>query len=221
MALAGDSVPIREKVLTLVGGMKCNGSDQAVSSVAGCIYQGTVCSNRGVCTTSTSSPQGSCLCESGYQGTYCETLTSSSSNLAPIVGTVVPVAVIVVLMGCMIILALVLAKRLSRRKRDDWEVDVSELDMGEQLGAGGFGEVRKATWKGTEVAVKMMLSDNISREMERNFRDEVRVMTALRHPNVVLFMAACTKPPTMCIVMELMALGSLYDVRECSLPLIE
>ncbi len=38
-------------------------------------------------------------------------------------------------------------------------------------------------------------------------------MTALRHPNVVLFMAACTKPPRMCIVMEFMSLGSLYDVR--------
>jgi hypothetical protein len=37
-------------------------------------------------------------------------------------------------------------------------------------------------------------------------------MTALRHPNVVLFMAASTKKPKMCIVMELMALGSLYDV---------
>jgi serine/threonine protein kinase len=38
-------------------------------------------------------------------------------------------------------------------------------------------------------------------------------MTSLRHPNVVLFMAASTKPPKMCIVMEYMALGSLYDVR--------
>jgi serine/threonine protein kinase len=42
--------------------------------------------------------------------------------------------------------------------------------------------------------------------------EQVRVMTALRHPNVVLFMAACTKPPKMCIVMEFMSLGSLYDV---------
>ncbi len=39
------------------------------------------------------------------------------------------------------------------------------------------------------------------------------MMTALRHPNVVLFMAACTKPPKMCIVMEHMSLGSLYEVR--------
>ena len=36
---------------------------------------------------------------------------------------------------------------------------MGELDMGEQLGAGGYGEVHKAVWKGTEVAVKMMLSD--------------------------------------------------------------
>jgi serine/threonine protein kinase len=42
---------------------------------------------------------------------------------------------------------------------------------------------------------------------------QVLVMTKLRHPNVVLFMAASTKPPKMCIVMEFMALGSLYDVR--------
>ena len=47
---------------------------------------------------------------------------------------------------------------------------------------------------------------------------QVRVMTALRHPNVVLFMAASTKAPKMCIVMEYMALGSLFDVL-CSLPL--
>ncbi len=43
-------------------------------------------------------------------------------------------------------------------------------------------------------------------------------MTALRHPNVVLFMAASTKVGEMCIVMEFMALGSLFDVRRLTLP---
>jgi serine/threonine protein kinase len=68
-------------------------------------------------------------------------------------------------------------------------------------------------WKGTEVAVKVMASEKITKEMEKSFKDEVRVMTALRHPNVVLFMAASTKAPKMCIVMEFMGLGSLFDVR--------
>ena len=45
------------------------------------------------------------------------------------------------------------------------------------------------------------------------FVNEARIMSHLRHPNVVLFMAASTKPPKMCIVMEYMALGSLYEVR--------
>ncbi|ELR24365.1 protein kinase domain containing protein, partial [Acanthamoeba castellanii str. Neff] len=40
----------------------------------------------------------------------------------------------------------------------------------------------------------------------------VRLMTTLRHPNVVLFMAASTKAPRMCIVMEYMSLGSLYEL---------
>jgi hypothetical protein len=34
--------------------------------------------------------------------------------------------------------------------------------------------VNKATWKGTEVAVKVMASDKITKDMEKNFKDEVR-----------------------------------------------
>ncbi len=45
-------------------------------------------------------------------------------------------------------------------------------------------------------------------------------MTALRHPNVVLFMAACTRPPRMCIVMEYMSLGSLYEVYFLPSPMV-
>jgi serine/threonine protein kinase len=39
-------------------------------------------------------------------------------------------------------------------------------------------------------------------------------MMALRHPNVVLFMAASTSAEKMCLVMEYMALGSLFDVLQ-------
>jgi serine/threonine protein kinase len=111
-----------------------------------------------------------------------------------------------------IIVLLVLVQRKGKNN-DNWEIRYDELDVGEHLGTGGFGEVHRATWKGTEVAVKVMASDRVTKEMEKSFKDEVRVMTALRHPNVVLFMAASTKAPKMCIVMEFMALGSLFDVR--------
>jgi hypothetical protein len=148
---------------------------------------------------------------------------------------VLPLAAIVLalLVGLIVVLIVVIHRKSNHS--NDWEISYDELDIGEQLGAGGYarpaliiqhavcltttgrqyryGEVHKATWKGTEVAVKVMASEKITKEMEKSFKDEVRVMTALRHPNVVLFMAASTKAPKMCIVMEYMALGSLFDVR--------
>lgn len=37
-----------------------------------------------------------------------------------------------------------------------------------------FGEVHKAKWRGTDVAVKVMHSKDITKDMERNFKEEVR-----------------------------------------------
>jgi preprotein translocase subunit YajC len=131
-------------------------------------------------------------------------------------GVVIPVSVALCLLLLCLILAVVCFTRLSRRKREEWNLNWDELEMGEALGMGGYGEVFKAKWRGTEVAVKMVASKaQVTKEMQKNFADEIHVMTTLRHPNVVLFMAASTKPPKMCIVMEFMALGSLYDVRFC------
>jgi serine/threonine protein kinase len=122
------------------------------------------------------------------------------------------------LAGLCIIVALIVAMlmvlRQGKRRREEWYVDWSEIELGESIGMGGYGEVYRAKWRGTEVAVKLVAPGMaVTKEMQKNFADEVYVMTTLRHPNVVLFMAASTKPPKMCIVMEFMALGSLYEVR--------
>jgi len=118
---------------------------------------------------------------------------------------------LLLMLGILILICFIMAKKKKAADKD-WEIDFDELVMGHQLGLGGYGEVFKAEWKGTEVAVKMLASDVITREMIEDFKAEVRLMTTLRHPNVVLFMAASTKPPNMCIVMEYMGLGSLYDL---------
>lgn len=39
---------------------------------------------------------------------------------------------------------------------------------------------------------------------------EVGIMMRLRHPNVLLFMGACMKPPNLCIVSQFLPRGSLF-----------
>ena len=51
----------------------------------------------------------------------------------------------------------------------------------------------------------------------QEFRDEVAIMKRLKHPNVVLFMGACTRPPHLCIVTQFVARGSLFRLlHRCS-----
>ena len=48
-------------------------------------------------------------------------------------------------------------------------------------------------------------------------RKETQLMSVLRHPNIVMFLGACSAPP--CMVTEFCARGSLLDIlqraREC------
>ncbi len=200
---------------------------------------GSTCNNNGYCLT------GQCHCTAaGASGSLCalETASASSSDstdLALGIALGVSLPVIMCLLLLVFVGVLIFIRRRGRREQNSWEIDMAELEMGSQLGAGGFGEVYRAMWKGTDVAVKVVSAQSAGKAAWDNFKQvrsvvllaptcmlltdmcqlqEVSVMTALRHPNVVLFMAACTKPPTMCIVMELMELGSLYDVR-CTRPL--
>lgn len=77
---------------------------------------------------------------------------------------------------------------------------------------GAFGEVCKAKWRGSEVAVKVLFAGQLSPEAHDAFKREVFVMNCLRHPNIVMLMAACPSPPRLAIVMEFMAGGSLYHL---------
>ena len=62
------------------------------------------------------------------------------------VGVALPgAAVVLVLLACIVLLLLMMALR--RREQDGWEIDYEELEMGDVLGSGGFGEVYRAMWK--------------------------------------------------------------------------
>jgi ABC-type phosphate transport system substrate-binding protein len=197
---------VKAMLLNYVADIKCD--DAPVSALAGCIHNGTLCSDMGSCI------QGSCFCDEGRTGAWCEEWKQDSSSadtvLIVLLSVIIPLALLLLLVLALVAVFVCWQQRRRNNAQEDWQILPEMLEFGESLGNGSYGEVHKAMWKGTEVAVKVIKRADVTREMEASFKDEARTMARLRHPNVVLFMAACTKPPNMCIVMEYMALGSLW-----------
>ncbi|PKU80100.1 serine/threonine-protein kinase EDR1-like [Dendrobium catenatum] len=94
----------------------------------------------------------------------------------------------------------------------EWEIPWEDLVIGERIGLGSYGEVYRADWNDKEVAVKKFLDQDFYGDALDEFRSEVRIMRRLRHPNVVLFMGAVTRPPNLSIVSEFLPRGSLYRI---------
>ncbi|KAK9990072.1 hypothetical protein SO802_025057 [Lithocarpus litseifolius] len=94
---------------------------------------------------------------------------------------------------------------------DVWEIDASQLKMGNKVGSGSFGDLYKGTYFSQEVAIKILKPERVNADMLREFSQEVYIMRKVRHKNVVQFIGACTQPPNLCIVTEFMSRGSVYD----------
>ncbi|KAK3183983.1 hypothetical protein Dsin_031269 [Dipteronia sinensis] len=93
---------------------------------------------------------------------------------------------------------------------EEWSIDFSELTVGTRVGIGFFGEVFRGIWNGTEVAIKVFLEQDLTAENMEDFCNEISILSRLRHPNVILFLGACAKPPRLSMVTEYMEMGSLY-----------
>jgi len=89
-------------------------------------------------------------------------------------------------------------------------IDFEELQLCELLGKGFFGEVRRAVWHRTDVAVKIIYRDSFGGNFGL-FEKEVLVLSHIRHPNVIMILAiTCTEEGNNCIVTEYMEGGSLH-----------
>ncbi|KAJ4774922.1 ACT-like protein tyrosine kinase family protein [Rhynchospora pubera] len=94
---------------------------------------------------------------------------------------------------------------------DVWELDTNLLKIGNKVASGSYGDLYRGTYCSQDVAIKILKPERINMDMQREFAQEVYIMRKVRHKNVVQFIGACTKPPSLCIVTEFMAGGSVYD----------
>lgn len=97
-------------VLDALAGLSCGGVSSF--SLAGCVYQGTLCSNAGTC-----SSDGVCSCDSGRDGQYCESTVSNGLSGGDIAGIVVGVVFFVILLLVILVIALVVVIVLMLRGR--------------------------------------------------------------------------------------------------------
>ncbi|GMI94991.1 MAPKKK delta-1 [Hibiscus trionum] len=107
------------------------------------------------------------------------------------------------------------------REVSEWEIPWEDLQIGERIGIGSYGEVYRADWNGTEVAVKKFLDQDFSGDALVQFKCEVEIMLRLRHPNVVLFMGAVTHSPHFSILIEFLPRGSLYKLLHRTNPQLD
>jgi len=84
------------------------------------------------------------------------------------------------------------------------EILPEEIELGKLIGEGTFGKVYQGKCRGKEVAVKVFKNMDLSEDEKAGFREEVKIMSKLVHPNLVLFLGACTSGDEYRIVTDLM-----------------
>lgn len=85
------------------------------------------------------------------------------------------------------------------------EIEPSQIrynPVRDELGSGKFGTVYAGKLHSCDVAVKVPKKQDLTQRDLDKFRREVDIMSRINHPNVCLFMGACTRPGEISIVSE-------------------
>ncbi|CAL8127529.1 unnamed protein product [Orchesella dallaii] len=111
-----------------------------------------------------------------------------------------------------------LAQSRAKLQRPTWllggdVIEWEDLEIGDKLGGGGFGDVHAAIWQRKyQVAVKKLRVQRVHQKKKVQFEQEVKMFSNLHHKAIVEFYGACVMTPNIAIIMEFMPEGSLYDV---------
>ncbi|GMI28514.1 hypothetical protein TeGR_g9793 [Tetraparma gracilis] len=101
---------------------------------------------------------------------------------------------------------------VSKERQDELKevmIESKELKIDKMLGKGGFGVVNLATYRGTKVAMKQLLT--VNEENVMRFRHECFLMKNLSHPNIVQLVGVCWSEELFACCLEFVENGSLED----------
>jgi sterile alpha motif and leucine zipper containing kinase AZK len=91
-------------------------------------------------------------------------------------------------------------------------IPYSSLKIGDLLGHGGYGDVYKAIWHGSEVAIKQLHLKTLPTHLKEEFEHEAQVMAQCQYPNIINLYGIVTETGHHALVMEYMPKGSLRGV---------
>ena len=92
------------------------------------------------------------------------------------------------------------------------EIEFEELTFGRKISQGGFSIVYRGEFRSTTVAIKKIFNPVITAELLEDFNNEIRILNAYPHPNLILLMGIVRKPPNLCIVTDFADNGCLFDL---------
>ena len=102
----------------------------------------------------------------------------------------------------------------NRTLKPCFEVAYDELKFEKEIAQGAFGQIFRGKWRETTVAIKLLKKKLMKEETIKDFLNECYAMESLRHPNIVMFLGACTKFPNLAIILEFCPNKSLWTLLQ-------
>jgi len=97
-------------------------------------------------------------------------------------------------------------------------IPYEDITLTRPIGGGSFSDVLLGKYKNTQVAIKRLRGEITDKQITA-FGKEVVTHAELHHPNIVMMIGFCMKPPL--LVMEYLGRGSLYRVLHTTSAIID